>query len=58
MLLASSSDAACVAIKVNVELASSLELTKSFSDNKFMVIGTAVSADEQQPIPISGGLID
>ena len=50
VLLAQSKEAACTAIKAYVEVASSVSLTVSFPEMKFMVTGPAVFVDDQQPL--------
>jgi len=45
VLLGLSRDAACAAVRVYVEVASSLGLTVSFVKTKFMVVGYVVSDD-------------
>ena len=39
-------------------MASSLGLTVSFHKTKFMVVGAAISVDDQQPLAVCGGLIE
>ena len=58
VLFACSRDAACAAIGAYIEVASSLGLTVSFPKTKFMVVGAAVSVDDQQPLAVGGGLIE
>ena len=58
VLLAWSREAACTAIKAYVEVASSLGLTVSFPKTKFMVIGSAVSEGDRQPLAVDDGLIE
>ena len=57
VLLARSREAACAAIKAYVEVASFLGLTVSFHKTKFMVIGSAVSEEDWQPLAVDDGLI-
>ena len=47
-----SREAACAAIKAYLEVASSLGLTVSFPKIKFMVIGSAVCEEDQQPLAV------
>ena len=50
VLFTCSREAACAATEAYIEVASSLGLTVSFPKTKFMVLGAAVSIDDQQPI--------
>ena len=58
VLLVQSKEAVCAAVKAYVELASSLGLTVNFPKTKFMVIGSAVSVDDRQPLAVGDGLIE
>ena len=58
VLFACSREAACAAIEAYIEVDSSLGLTVSFPKTKFMVIGTIISVDDQQPLVVGGGLIE
>ena len=58
VLFACSRKAACAAIEAYIEVASSLGLTVSFPKTKFMVIGAAVSVNDQQPLAVGGDFIE
>ena len=58
VLFACLREAACAAIEAYIEVASSLGLTVSFPKNKFIVIGAAVSVDDQQPLAVGGDFIE
>ena len=45
-------------IKAYVEVAISLYLTVSFPKTKFMVVGSSVSVEEQQPLAVGDGFIE
>ena len=55
VLFACSREAACASIRAYIEVVSSLGLTVSFPKTKFMVVGAAVSVDDQQPLAVGGG---
>jgi len=58
ILLALSRVAACDAIRVYVEMASSLGLADSFVKTKFMVVGTTVSGEDKCPLAVSDDFIE
>ena len=58
MLFANSRGAACSAIEACIEVTGSLSLTVRFPQTKFMAVGTIVSTDDQQPLSVSGSLIE
>ena len=58
ILLACSRAAACAAIRIYIEVASSFRLSVSFSKTKFMVVGSPVAAEEKYPLVVADGFIN
>ena len=58
VLLVRSRAAACAAIRIYVEMASSLGLSVNFSKTRFMMVGSEVAAEEKCPLVVADGTID